>query len=144
VFSNLERFADLGESFEDASTSATPRPPDSTTPIDFIPSSFTTGPGPAAVSGLSLVVEAIGGEGSLCCTARCSSASSVISTSLLRRRELLDDDVEPVAVCNEQADDNEVSFSSLGTVIGNTVSCGENRSVMAWKWTVTRAFGFED
>jgi hypothetical protein len=42
-------------------------------------------------------------------------------------------------VCSEQADDNEVSFSSLGTEIGNIVSYGENRSVMAWKWTVTRA-----
>jgi hypothetical protein len=57
----------------------------------------------------------------------------------LFRSELVEEDVEPEAVCSEQAADSDESLSSLDDVIGNIVSCGENFSVTALKWTVTRA-----
>lgn len=40
-----------------------------------------------------------------------SSASSVISTSLRRRRELEDEVMEPEAVCREQAEESAFSVS---------------------------------
>jgi len=51
-----------------------------------------------------------------------SSASSAISIKRRRRRELVDDDVEPEAVCKEHAAESVVSRSSLDEVMGNTVS----------------------
>lgn len=45
----------------------------------------------------------------------------------------MEDDVEPEAVCNEQAADRVESLSSLDEVMGNTVSWGENFSVTALK-----------
>lgn len=64
---------------------------------------------------------------------RFSSASSVISPSRARGRELLDDEVEFEAAWREQAADNLVSFRSVEAVMGKTVSCGENLSKMDWK-----------
>ncbi len=55
------------------------------------------------------------------------------------RSELVEDDVEPEAVCSEQAADRVESLSSLDDVMGNIVSWGENFSVTALKCTVTRA-----
>lgn len=70
---------------------------------------------------------------------RSSSSSSAISISLRRRKELVDEVVEPDAVCKEQAAESALSLSSFATLIEKTVSCGENRSVTALKCTVTRA-----
>ena len=62
-----------------------------------------------------------------------SSVSSAISMSLRLRRELVDEDVDPDAVCNEQAAERAESLSSRDKLIGNIVSYGENRSVIAVK-----------
>ena len=51
-----------------------------------------------------------------------SSSSSVISTNRLRRSELVDEDVEPDAACNEHAAESLVSLSSLASVISKMVS----------------------
>lgn len=51
----------------------------------------------------------------------------------------MEDEVEPDAVCSEQADETAVSFSSDGALTVNMVSCGLNLSMMDWKWTETRA-----
>jgi hypothetical protein len=51
-----------------------------------------------------------------------SSASSAISISLRLRRELVEEEVDPDAVCNEQAADSVVSRSSLDEAIENSVS----------------------
>ena len=74
------------------------------------------GGGPVAVCGLS--------SGTVdCLFARLSSsASSAISINRRLRRELVDEDVEPEAVCSEHAADSVLSFSSLEDAIGNTVS----------------------
>lgn len=68
-----------------------------------------------------------------------SSSSSAISTKRRLRKELVDDDVEPDAVCREHAAESSRSRSSLAVVMGKTVSWGEKRSVTALKWTVERA-----
>jgi len=70
-----------------------------------------------------------------------SSASSAISINLRLLRELVDEEVDPEAVCREHAADSVLSFNSLDVVMGKTVSCGENRSVTALKCTVARALG---
>lgn len=70
---------------------------------------------------------------------RSSSSSSAISISLRLRSELVDEEAEPDAVCNEHAADSALSLSSFAVPIEKTVSCGENRSVTALKCTVTRA-----
>jgi len=70
-----------------------------------------------------------------------SSASSAISINLRLRRELVDEEVEPDAVCSEHAADSVLSFNSLDVDMGKTVSFGENRSVTALKCTVARALG---
>ena len=62
-----------------------------------------------------------------------SSSSSAISINRRLRKELVDEDVEPDAVCNEHAAESCGSRSSLDVVIGKMVSCGENRSVTALK-----------
>jgi hypothetical protein len=62
-----------------------------------------------------------------------SFSSSAISMRRRLRSELVEDDVEPEAVCNEQAADRVESLSSLDEVMGNTVSWGENFSVTALK-----------
>lgn len=62
-----------------------------------------------------------------------SSASSAISIRRRSRNELVEEDMDPDAVCNEHAADRVVSRSSLEDVIGKTVSWGENRSVTALK-----------
>jgi len=62
-----------------------------------------------------------------------SSASSAISINRRLCSELVDEDVEPDAVCKEQAAESVVSLSSFALVIGKIVSCGENRSVIALK-----------
>lgn len=57
-----------------------------------------------------------------------SSASSVISFSLRRRRELEDEVIEPEAAWSKHAEDNALSVSSDDCERVNTVSCGENLS----------------
>lgn len=49
------------------------------------------------------------------------------------RSELVEEDVEPDAVCKEQAADKVESLSSLDEVMGNMVSWGVNFSVTALK-----------
>lgn len=97
----------------------------------------------ACVPEREVVVFAVGGRSSGtvdCLFARVSSsASSAISINRLRRKELVDEDVDPDAVCREHAAERVVSRSSFAVVMGNTVSWGENRSVTALKCTVTRA-----
>lgn len=51
-----------------------------------------------------------------------SSSSSAISINLRLRRELVEEDVEPDAVCKEQAAESFVSRSSLAFAISNMVS----------------------
>lgn len=51
-----------------------------------------------------------------------SSSSSAISINRRRRKELVDELVEPEAVCKEQAAERVVSRSSLAVVIGKSVS----------------------
>lgn len=68
-----------------------------------------------------------------------SSASSVISTSLRRRRELDDEVMDPEAVCREQAEESALSVSSVETEREKTVSWGENLSRNDWNCTVIRA-----
>lgn len=92
-----------------------------------------------------LIEEAFAVEGRSSGTVDCllarfsSSASSAISIKRRLRRELVDEDVEPDAVCKEHAAESVVSRSSFDVDIGKTVSWGENRSVTALKWTVARA-----
>lgn len=68
-----------------------------------------------------------------------SSSSSAISPKRRRRKELLEDDVDPEAVCSEHAAESSGSRSSLDEVIGKMVSVGEKRSETAVKWTEERA-----
>lgn len=56
-----------------------------------------------------------------------SSASSAISSSLFRRKEL-DDEVNEPDVWSMHADDKAVSVMSVGAAIENVVSYGENLS----------------
>lgn len=73
-------------------------------------------------------------------TARCSSSSSsAISMRRRRRSELVEDEVDAEAACNEQAAESLESFNSSATAISKMVSYGENRSQTALKWTATRA-----
>lgn len=51
-----------------------------------------------------------------------SFSSSAISMRRRLRSELVDDDVEPDAVCREHAADRAESLSSLDEVMGNIVS----------------------
>jgi len=51
-----------------------------------------------------------------------SSASSAISIRRLRRSELVEEEVDPDAVCNEHAAERVISRSSLLVAMGNTVS----------------------
>ena len=51
-----------------------------------------------------------------------SSSSSVISIRRRRRRELVEDEVDPEAVCKEHAADSVESFNSLEEVIEKIVS----------------------
>lgn len=51
-----------------------------------------------------------------------SSASSAISMRRRLRNELVDEDVEPDAVCREHAAERVVSLSSFDEAIGKTVS----------------------
>lgn len=64
-----------------------------------------------------------------------SSSSSAISINLRRLRELVDDEVEPEAVCSEQAAESAESFNSFEVAISKIVSYGENRSEKALKCT---------
>lgn len=70
---------------------------------------------------------------------RSSSSSSAISINLRLLKELVDEEVEPDAVCKEQAADKALSLSPFAVSIEKEVSYGENRSVIALKCTVTRA-----
>lgn len=93
------------------------------------------------VSGAVETAFAVGGRSSMTvdCLLRVSSSSSAISISLLLRSELVEDDIEPEAVCSEHAAERVESRSSLESLMENSVSKGENRSVTALKCTVTRA-----
>lgn len=51
-----------------------------------------------------------------------SSSSSVISIRRRLRRELVEEDVDPEAVCNEQAADSVESFNSFEEVMEKVVS----------------------
>jgi hypothetical protein len=62
-----------------------------------------------------------------------SSSSSAISIKRRRRKELVDDEVEPEAVCKEHAAESSWSRSSLAVEMGKTVSWGEKRSATALK-----------
>jgi ribulose 1,5-bisphosphate synthetase/thiazole synthase len=68
-----------------------------------------------------------------CLEAPCSAASSVISFSRRRRRELDEDVSDPEAVWSAHAEDSAVSVRSSGEVRGNVVSCGVKVSVTDWK-----------
>lgn len=68
-----------------------------------------------------------------------SSASSVISSSLWRREEALEELLDGAAVWREQAEVSAASLSSSAAVMEMVVSCGVNFSVTAVKWTATRA-----
>jgi hypothetical protein len=68
-----------------------------------------------------------------------SSASSVISSSLLRRDEAVEEELEGAAVCREQADVRAASLSSSAVVMEMEVSWGVNLSATAVEWTATRA-----
>ena len=68
-----------------------------------------------------------------------SSASSVISISLRRRRELEEEVIEPEAVCSKHAEDSALSVRSEDLDSEKTVSWGENLSKTDWNWTVVRA-----
>lgn len=57
-----------------------------------------------------------------------SSASSAISISLRRRRELEEEVIEPEAACNKHAEDSALSVRSADFAKENTVSWGENLS----------------
>lgn len=70
-----------------------------------------------------------------------SSSSSAISTRRFLR-ELVEEAVEPEAVCKEQAAESFVSVRALAESISKTVSYGENRSQTKLKWTATRAGGW--
>lgn len=78
---------------------------------------------------------AVGGRSS--CTVDClflsSSDSSAISINRRLRRELVEEEEDPEAVCSEQAAERVVSRSSLVVVIEKVVSWGEKCSVMAPK-----------
>lgn len=71
----------------------------------------------------ALIVEAL----------RSSSSSSSISINLRLLSELVDEEVEPEAVCKEQAAAKALSLSPFAVSIEKDVSYGENRSVMALK-----------
>ena len=77
---------------------------------------------------LSLATLAVAGRESSSLTTDCllalcsSSASSAISINLRRRKELVEDDVDPEAVCREHAADSLVSLSSFAIAIVNVVS----------------------
>ena len=61
-----------------------------------------------------------------------SSASSVISISLRRRRELEEEVIEPEAACNKHAEDSALSVRSVDLDNEKTVSWGENLSRTDW------------
>jgi hypothetical protein len=87
-------------------------------------------------------------DGFSSCTIDClftlcsSSSSSAISISRRRRSELVEDDNDPEAVCNEHAADSVESFNSFATFNSKTVSWG-NFSVMAVKCTLRRAWDYQ-
>ena len=68
----------------------------------------------------------------------CSSASSVISISLRRRKELDNEAIEPLVVWSKHADEREPSVRSDGCAKVKTASLGENFSRINWKWTAVR------
>lgn len=68
-----------------------------------------------------------------------SSASSVISISRRRRRELEEEVIEVEAVWRRQAEDKALSVRSEALDRGSTVSFGVNLSVTDWNWTLLRA-----
>jgi len=53
---------------------------------------------------------------------RSSSSSSAISINRRRRNELVEEEVEPEAVCKEHAAESVVSRSSFDVVMENSVS----------------------
>lgn len=70
-------------------------------------------------------VFAVGGRSSKtvdCLFLLSSSASSAISIRRRLRKELVEEDVDPEAVCREHAAERDVSRSSLAFVMGKTVS----------------------
>lgn len=90
---------------------------------------------------LCLVSVTDGGCCSCSCSCPCSfvssfvpvsSASSVISISRRRRRELDEEVIDPEAVCKRQADDRALSLSSDAWVRASTVSFGVNLSRTDW------------
>jgi len=62
-----------------------------------------------------------------------SSSSSAISINRRLRRELVDEDVDPEAVCREQAAESSGSRSSFEVEMEKMVSWGAKRSVTALK-----------
>ena len=87
--------------------------------------------------GLSLVSVGAGTDGgarvgaSVSLGAPFSSASSVISISLRRRRELEEDVIDPEAVCKRHADERALSLRSEASVRVRVVSF-ENLSRIDW------------
>jgi hypothetical protein len=68
-----------------------------------------------------------------------SSASSVISISRRRRRELEEEVIEVEAVWRRHAEDKALSVRSEALDKASTVSFGVNLSVTEWNWTLLRA-----
>ena len=83
--------------------------------------------------------ESLAGDLASLSVAAFSSASSVISISLRRRRELEEEVIEPEAVCSKHAEDSALSVRSEDLDSEKTVSWGENLSKTDWNWTVVRA-----
>jgi len=74
-----------------------------------------------------------------CLFARCSSSSSsVISIKRRLRSELVDEEVEPEAVCKEQAAESFESLRSFAFVSSKMVSWGVNLSIIALNCTPNR------
>lgn len=82
------------------------------------------------------LVSVLDGGGCSCSFVSCfvpfSSASSVISISRRRRRELDEDVIDPDAVCKRHADDRALSLSSDAWDRASTVSFGVNLSRTDW------------
>jgi hypothetical protein len=60
-------------------------------------------------------------SGTVDCLFASSSASSAISISLRLRNELVEEEIDPEAVCNEHAAESLVSRSSFDEAIENSV-----------------------
>jgi hypothetical protein len=89
------------------------------------PSSAEVAVVPPAIGVVFEVLFAVGGRSSStvdCLFRLSSSSSSAISINLRRRKELVDELVDPEAVCREHAADSVVSRNSLAVLMAKSVS----------------------